>query len=351
MIAIENYRGTVDDLAEFVNTVWETDYGGKMPYPRVTPEYFDWQFRLSTDNPSNNLLAAYDGSTLAGVLLGTDYPFRSPEGMHPGSVWSWLSVSQQYRGRKLVKELDAERVRRQREIGSKLIVSYRYVGSRHSLTERPRQSTDAEKFHRKVGLWARVLDPKHFSDWHISRATRVLTKLTGWMLPTPKWKQSRTTIRDFQPADLDACVDLVNQSMTATVLAIHWDHDSLRHQLAGSPITETLVAESDGKILGLVNFHVLPFQARTVENVGCIDVIAFGAMPTFSRARLLNAALARMCERGAILAVKLRCGDTPALPMMQCRFLAMPADSYLVLQPVDKPLPIDRNARLHLLWR
>lgn len=351
MLPIENFRGTAGELAEFVNAVWEADYGGKMPFPRVTAEFFEWQFRLLTDRPSPYLLAAYDGAKPAAVLLGTDYPIRTAEGVQPGSLWSWLSIAPEYRGQKLAKALDRERVRRLREAGSRLIVSYRYFGSRHSLAERRDRSSEQDKFHRNVGLWVRVLDPMRFRGWLLSPLERFLTTLARPLLRVPRYDNSKTLVRRYEEGDLGDCLRLLNTSFESLPLAFQWDESTLAHQLVGSEIVETLVVESEGRVAGLVNYHLLPFQARTIENVGCIDLIAFGTLRTSARVRLLNAALARMRERGAVFAVKVRCGDTPRWPMMRARFLAMPADSHLVLQWVGDPLSLPRKAGLHLLWR
>lgn len=351
MISIEPFRGSAEELAGFVNAVWEADYAGKMPFPRVTVDYFNWQFRRSTERPSPNLLTAYDGDTPAGVLLGTDYPVRTPDGVLPGSIWSWLSVAADYRGRKLSKELDRARVETLRDAGGRLIVSYRYFGSRHSLAERPERSSERDKFHRKIGLWARVIDPKRFCAWHLNPVQRALTQLSRPFLRTPKFPKSKLNVRPYEAGDLADCLRLVESSFASTTLAIAWDEFTLAHQLAGGDVVETLVAEDDGRITGLVNFHLLPYQARTVEPVGCIDLLAFGTMSTPTRVRLLNAALARMRERGAIFAVKLRCGDASGWPMMRTNFVPMPADSHLVFQWVDEPTAIPRKAKLHLLWR
>ena len=131
-IEIETYRGSVEDLVEFVNRVWTHSYAGKMTFPSWMSNYFEWQFKLDSDPSRQNLIAAYDGPVLAGVLLGTNYPLRSPVGLHAGSHWSWLSIHPDYRSRGIAKLLDQERIVRQIAARSRLIVSYRYVGSRHS---------------------------------------------------------------------------------------------------------------------------------------------------------------------------------------------------------------------------
>src|ERR1700750_2253232 len=103
MIKIETYRGSIEELVEFVNHVWTHSYAGRMTFPSWTTKFFEWQLRLDSDPSRQNLIAAYDGSVLVGVLLGTSLPFRSPAGLHAGSLWSWLSIHPDYRGRGIAK--------------------------------------------------------------------------------------------------------------------------------------------------------------------------------------------------------------------------------------------------------
>ena len=350
-VSIDSYRGSAEELAEFVNEVWEHSYAGKMPFPHWTPAYLKWQLRIGANKDSRSLLAAYEGTRLVGVLLGTDYSFRTPGGIFPGSQWSWLSVHPEYRGKGIAKAFDRERIHRQEAAGSKLVVSYRYVGSRHSQAERPDKNFPAEKFHRKVGSSARVLDPTRFRKWRSNRVHGLLAQLAAPMARVPRPRGDDPQIREFSVGDLEACVRLLNASFSACVLAVHWDTETLRHQLCGSPLSQTLILEDKGTVSGLVNFHALPFQDRSVEQIGLFDLIAFGDISTDSKARLINAALSRMVELGIIVAVKLRCGDTTAWPMIRTRFILQPAQSFLVLQWIGDPVNVKSTARMHLLWR
>ena len=351
MVLIDTYRGSPDELAAFVNRVWEHSYAEKMTFPRWTPEFFQWQFRIGERENPQNLLAACEGETLVGVLLGADYSFRSPAGIHSGSHWSWLSVHPEHRGKGIAKALDEERVRRQRAAGSRLVVSYRYVGSRHSLAERPDRNSPSKKFHRKVGFWARVLNPPRFSRWNSNRLEGWLARLAAPMAHVPRTTSSDSIIREFATEDLDACLRLVAASYSSMMLAIHWDRDLLRHQLCGSPVGQTLILEENGSISGLVNFHILPFQDRSVENVGLFDLIAFGEGSVKSQVRLINAALTRMVTQDVILALKIRCGDAAVWPMIRARFIPQPAESFLVLQWIGDPVEIPSTAPVHVLWR
>ena len=348
---LDHFRGSAEELVTFVNEVWKQTYAGKMTFPCWTTPFFEWQFRLSSDSPRCNLIAAYDGSRLAGVLLGTSYPFRSPVGRHPGSQWSWLTVHPDYRDRGITKLLDQERTRRQFEAGSRLIVGFRYFGSRYSMSEQPRPGKENRKFNRKIGFWARVLDGSRFSEWHWNRCEGLLAKSTRRLFELREPRDPRAVMRRFEPRDIDACLELVRQSYGSLSLAIDWDHESLQHQLSGNSVPQTHVFEVDGKIIGFINFHILPFSARTVEKVAVIDMIAFGTSKNHAIVPCLNQSMCAMRDQGAVLALKVRSGDTPWWPLIRTHFVPQRADSFLVLQTVGDGYEISSSSPVHVLWR
>ncbi len=350
MVSIQTYAGSAEELADFVGMVWSRSYAGKMVFPRWTADYFRWQFRRDSIGGGDNLLAAYEGSTLVGVASGTEYSFRTPRGVIPGSHWSWLSVHPDHQGKGIAPALDRERIRRQQASGSELMVTYRYLGS-HSLAGRPNSKSPSKVFLKMLGFWARVLAPDRFARWHYSRLEGLLARMVGPLVRIRSSPANDSLIGDFLPQELDACLQLVQASQQAAALAIHWTPETLLHHLAGSPISQTLVLKESGKITGLVNFHVLPFQARTVENVGVFDLIAFRDATGFGQSRLINAALSRMMAQNAILALKLRCGDTSLWPMLRTVFVPHLPDHSLVLQWMNDPIEIPARSTMHLLWR
>jgi GNAT superfamily N-acetyltransferase len=350
-MTVGTFDGTAEELSALVQRMWTHSYAGKMSFPLWTPEYFRWQFRLDANGSRENLLAVTEGSQVVGVLLGTDYSFRVLDNVVPGSQWSWLSVDPAFRGRGIAPLLDEERVRRLKASHSQLIVSYRFVGSKHSLAERPNSKTPGKIFHKTLGFWARVLQPARFAKWHYSWFDGFLARLATPIAGVPKGHVSDSRIGVFTPADLDDCLSLVQESQQGAALAIDWTRGTLGHHLGGSPVSQTLVMREAGRVTGLVNFHVLPFQGRTVENVGILDIVAFRNSVGSGRARLINAALARMLDQGAVLALKLNCGDTDLSAMLQSLFVPQLPESALVLQWAGTPVPIPSKSRLHLLWR
>lgn len=332
MTRVETYHGTPEELADFVGSVWAESYAGKMVFPHWTAEYFRWQFRWIDRQAPDYLLAAYDGDRLAGVLLGTAFTFRTHAEVLPGAQWSWLSIHHDYRGQGITKALNEERIARHRAHQAPLCVSFRFFGSKHSQAEQLRENTPHKRFHRKIGNWARVIDAERFARWTYSSLEGLAARCTVPLAPRVRGIAPENSIRQFAADDLDACLKLLKQSQSKASLWIDWTRDQLAHQLGGSPVSQTLVLQDGESIDGLINFHILPMQAKTVENVAIIDLIAFGPVSIARQTQLLRTAISRMAEQQAILVIKPRLGETPLWPLLRLWFAPQPDSSYLVFQ-------------------
>ncbi len=349
-IAVATFRGTTSELQAFVERTWCDTYSGKMAFPVWSSDYFDWQFAQHDSQPDRRL-AVYRSSRLLGVLAGAGCRFQTPKEVLSGAHWSWLSVDSAVRGRGLAKLLDKRRFDIERSVSSDLVVSYRFTGSRHSLAERPSMRFPLKKFHNRIGFWARPLDCDRLRSWNINRVESALTRITAPVLPKLAASDYSGALRNFHAGDIGDCVALMQRETQRHALAILWDEKSLRHQLAGSPVTQTLVAETNGSAGGFINYHILPFQGRTREPVGVIDIVAIRELSPARQQALLLAALRQMRDQGAILALKLRCGDVSPRAMLRAGFIPRLPDSHVVLQWTNVARAIPRRGTLHVLWR
>jgi hypothetical protein len=352
MFAIRPYDGSPDDLARFVVETWRHDYAGKMTFPLWSADYLRWQLRLDDPAARHHQLAAYHEGRLVGALLGAPSRFRTPQGVLTGHHGSWLSIAPEFRSQGMVGQLTRERVRQQAEHGDGLVVGYRFVGSKHSLAERPDPTKLdlSRSFHAKLGFWARVLNAPRAARWNVAPFEAFLTRIGGPFTPDPKAPKT-DAIRPYRPDDLPACVAHLARTTAKLPLTIDWTPEDLAHQLAGSSLAQTWVYADGAEVRGLVNFHILPFLARTEEAVGVIDILSVDELSAANAARLTNAALKQMQDQGAILALKLRCGDCPWGTMLRTHFVPRLPDSWLVLQWIQAPQSIASNSNLHLLWR
>jgi len=342
---IGGFQGSQKQLAQFLSRCWSDTYLGRMPFPIWSEDYLTWQL---TD--PQRLLAAYQGERLAAVLLGTPFDFRVASETCSGAHWSWLSVSAEDQGHGLAKKLDHRRVTLERELGAKLIVSYRFTGSRHSKAERPHSKSPSKKFLRKFGLWIRPIDAGRMRKWNYNRMESALTQALIPLLPTGS-STVNGNIRKLTDEDVGSCATLLNEHTKHCAVSIAWTPERLKQHLLVNPFCHSLVMESHGRIIGLVAYHILEFQGRTREPVAIIDLIAFRGASFRQQRQLLLDTVRRVRDQGALFVVKLRSGDVPTALMTTAGFLMKPPDMHLVLQWVNQPAVVPRRKPLHLLWR
>jgi ribosomal protein S18 acetylase RimI-like enzyme len=352
VIEIRTFAGTPQELHEFVVSVWKESYDGQMAFPQWTAEYLDWQLDLGPGSSRDFVIAAYDGGRITGVLLACPFDFQTNAGVRGGILSSWLSIDPSFRGQGLVGRLKAEQARRLTERGGGLVFAYRYIGSRHSLSKPP---TDAdmqtgEWSTRKVGFWVRVLDARRAIAWYVDRANRVMTRLGSPFLLAPSAPKSSAVIRDYEPQDLPACLELVTSANAGRAFSIKWNTENLSRHCRGG-FGRCLVAERDGQVRGFVTFHVLPFQGRTVEPVGIIDVIAIDQLSGRERRAMIGSVLRRIAADGGILALRHWTGDAPVGAMLISGFIPLPRDSYEALRVIDGSPRVDLSGKQQILWR
>lgn len=341
------YSGPNTDLMQFVQSTWESDYRGKVTFPLWSADYFDWQFHQ--DLGANRRLCVRDAGALVGVLMGSPCRFRLGAAVLHGAHYSWLSVARSHRGRGLATTLDATRMQHEQQHAGDVIVSFRFTGSRHSLAERPdRQSP---KFQRPIGLWARPLSGSGLRRWNTSRAEGWLAWAGTPLTRSIRFPESSACLRPYQHLDLGQCLNIVTARNDRFAFTVDWDETLLQHQLGGSPVGQTLVWERQGVVRGFINFHVLPFCGRTVEPVAIIDMIEIDQLTPRDQSEFLRRCLQVMQQQGAIVALKLRCGDVSSRTMLLNGFTPRLRDSHLVLQTTAAPIRLPSRKPVRLLWR
>lgn len=347
---VRTWDGTAEELSKFVIGVWRDDYAGKMAFPLWTPDYLSWQ--LDFDNPEarEHLLAAYCDGQLAGVLLGWTFRCRRGDRTDPAILSSWLSVRPEFRGRGVVKALKVEQDARMQARGEGLIFAYRYFGSEYSLSKgpTPEQLASGKWDSRRVGFWVRIIAPLRASRWYPNKFQRWLTFIGAPFTRSPKPAHERFHIRPWTPNDLAASVKLL-RARPKIALSIDWDEQSLAKHCG--PFAKSLVAEVDGVVQGLVTWHVLNFVGATEEPVAIFDIIAIEGLPQRTQRAILNAALYDMKQQGAVLALKMKTGDSSALSMVQAGFIPWFSDSFETMHTVASPLTPILNRPHHVLWR
>jgi GNAT superfamily N-acetyltransferase len=347
---VRTYDGTAEELSKFVIGVWRDAYAGKMAFPLWTPEYLSWQLDFDSPEAREHLLAAWCDGQLAGVLLGWPFRCRRGDRTDPAVLSSWLSVRPEFRGRGVVKALKVEQDARMKARGDGLIFAYRYFGSEYSLSKGPtsEQLASGQWDSRRVGFWVRIISPLRAARWYPNKFQRWLTFLGAPFTRSPRPARDRDNIRPWKPADLADAVKLL-RARPQLALSIDWDEASLAKHCG--PFAKCLVAEVDGVVKGLITWHVLNFVGATQEPVAIFDIIATEGLPKSTQRAILEAALYDMKQQGAVLALKLKTGDSSTWSMIRAGFIPWFSDSFETAHSVASPLPPILDRPHHVLWR
>ena len=354
MLEVRPFEGTPEELSEFVVAQWQATYGGRMAVPHWSGDYFRWQLRMDEAESRPHLIAAYEGTRLAGVVPFFPMRFSLAGDGFGASQASWLSVSPDFRGQGVAgKMIECSRaLHRERDLRFQL--GFAYYG--HQTSKAPKfwrqsQATTTATI-RDAGFWVRVLAPGPAAEWNLSLFQQWLTRLTGPFLGTPRiHDRPGLVIRPAELRDVLPCLSLAEKATQQCDLRLVWDEASLSRQLGLRGFSHALVAERQGVVLGCITFHLLPIQGRTEALFGILDLVLVSELTPAERRDLLNSALVAMQNRGAIVALKLRVGDYPRSLFLDWGWLPRPSDSHVLVTWAGTPQALPSLHRIHVLWR
>lgn len=369
MLEYRPFDGSLEEFSQFVIATWESTYLGKMPVPQWSAEYFDWQLRLSEPENRNHLFAAYDGTQIAGALAMFPATFELHGKRISGAQGSWLSISNDYRGQGIAKDLHIASRKQLQQEERDVMLGFKYFGSRRSLGINFWKKMQQQKNTMpagEIGFWARVIDPRRAAKWNLNFWESKLTALATPVTFAPKVATlPNFSIRPVTSTDLPACAALAQSASTKCDLRLVWSEAELEHQFglkssqADGPVDCTsvkhlasgLVAEKDGKVCGCISYHVLPIRGQCVEPVGIIDLVFVDQLTRREQVALVNAALEQMQKAGAILALKTRTHDYPKGLFLRWGWVGKPAETQILLSWVDQSQEFSPVKSHQVLWR
>jgi predicted N-acetyltransferase YhbS len=354
MLEVRSYEGSPEELSDFVFTQWRASYGGRMAVPRWTGDYFRWQLRMDEPEQRRYLVAAYDGTRLAGVVPYFPMQFHLDGEAIAASQASWLSVSPDFRGQGVAGKLIESSRTLHREQGLRFQLGFAYYG--HQSSQAPkfwlRKQTATTAAIRKVGFWVRVLDPPRAAAWNPDSFQHWVTRLTAPFCGIPRiLSRPGLVIRPAEPRDLQGCLNLAEQSTRHCRLRLLWDEESLGRIMGLHGFSQSLVAEESGELRGCISFHFLPLVGRTEELFGIMDLVLVSRLSPAARVELLNSALLSMKQQGAVTAMKLRVADYPRGLFTRLGWIPRPSDSHVLITWAGAPEQLPRLGRMHILWR
>jgi hypothetical protein len=149
-------------------------------------------------------------------------------------------------------------------------------------------------------------------------------------------------VRPYRAGDLQQCAQILDRASSDIDWALIWSAEQLQNQLESS-LSGTFVFEGDGRVRGMVNYHLLLLQGREPVRTALIDLWADDGLTGAQRARLLSHLCTDLRERDMHLVMALRCAMMPAGAFAANLFLPTPAQfqmgALFTGGPVPLPLP------------
>lgn len=353
-IEVRTYDGDAQKLSQFVVKNWLATYLNKVTVPDWSPDYFDWQM-TGTDYPDRHfLLSAWKGTQLVGTTLAMPFPLWLNGHQVDAVQGSWFAVDPEFRRQGIGLKLSSEMNRRQKERNLYGRLGYMFEDSKQSLGPKFWKSGQTNtQFIRKMYLWARVLNGNAVCQWTNKAVDKFLLNMLPSMIYNVGNPPSESSVRDFKKEDLESCQELINQQAKKTDLAILWTSNRLLQQLNFPGITQTLVMEREGHVVGFLNFHLIGLFLKGRIDSAIIDLFACDQLTSTESNRLLVAALQRMKQLGVDLALMREFAAQPYSSLLKARFIPQFSDSRLMLNrsSTQQEPVLKQSRKIQILWR
>jgi hypothetical protein len=330
-VSIEPFRGDFEGLEQMAHASWRDEYG-QASFPNFyRPAFLHYLFDRIPGDKRDMLLGAYkDGEIVAFLAnLPESFHFR---GKTYDAVYSCLLV---VRKELLRKGLALDIIRAAVEINRKkygLDFSLLTLETGHRSTLMMNKLIAGghriEKV-RRSGVMVRILDLDRVdASEGLKGYEKAAIRLLGAHRP-PK-PAPGVDLREYRPADLDACHALLERYKDTVRLALAWDKKDLAVELDYPDVAQTLVWEKDGRVQAMINFVRHDQLGKQVERYAWINHVAFPDLSPAERSAFIRAYLGRIREDGYIATIDFSKRGWPAGPFYRARFIPYPRAVNLV---------------------
>jgi hypothetical protein len=330
-VSIEPFRGDFEGLERMAHASWRDEYG-QASFPNFyRPAFLHYLFDRIPEDKRDVLLGAYKDGEIVAFLANLPETFHF-QGKIYDAVYSCLLV---VRKEFLRKGLALDIIRAAVELNRKkygLDFSLLTLETGHRSTLMMNKLIDEGQRIEKVrrsGVMVRILDLDRVdASEGLKGYEKAAIRLLGAHRP-PK-PEPGVGLRDYRPADLDACHALLERYKDSVRLALAWDKKDLAVELDYPDVARTLVWEKDGRIQAMINFVRHDQLGKQVERYAWINHVAFPDLSPAARAAFIRAYLARIREYGYIATVDFSKRGWPAGPFYRARFIPYPRAVNLV---------------------
>ncbi|MBM3305329.1 MAG: GNAT family N-acetyltransferase [Candidatus Aminicenantes bacterium] len=329
-IVIEPFRGEYEALERMAHASWRDEYG-QASFPNFyRPAFLHYLFDRIPADKKDHLIGAYKDGECIAFLANLPRKFQFRERVY-NAIYSCLLVTRREHLRQGVAlALIRAAVEGNRKYGYDFSLLTLETGHRSTkmMNKFRAEGCSIERI-RKSGVLARILDlGRVAASENLKGYEKAAVRLIrGHRRPKPA---PGVSLRDFRPADLDACHALLDRYRETAPLARVWDKEELAVELAWPDVSRTLVLEKDGRVRAMINFIVHEHLGHTIERWAWINHVAFHDLSTSERAAFLRAYLSLIKSEGFVGTVDFTKRGWPAGPFYRAGFFPYPRSVNLV---------------------
>jgi GNAT superfamily N-acetyltransferase len=329
-LSIEPFRGDYEGLERMAHASWRDEYG-QASFPNFyRPAFLRFLFDRIPADRRDLLLGAYKDGEIVGFLANLPEKFHFEGQVRSGVYSCLLVVRKEYLRKGLALEIIRTAVDLNKKYGFDFSLLTLETGHR-STKMMGKFIAEGQRIERirKSGVMARVLDLDRVDGAEgLKGYEKAAIRLLGVHRP-PKAAPG-VDLRDYRPADLDACHALLDRYKDTVRLALAWDKKGLAVELDTPEVARTLVWEKDGRVQAMINFVRHDQLGKTVEPYAWINHVAFPDLSPAERTAFLRAYLTRIKADGFAATIDFTKRGWPAGPFYRARFIPFPRAVNLV---------------------
>jgi hypothetical protein len=205
------------------------------------------------------------------------------------------------------------------------------------------------RFLFKFGSWIKILNPSAMARAGIEPFERWGARLMGPVLKRTLFRDDRF-LRPYRTGDLAACAHLLERATCDMDWALVWSEERLSRQLEGT-LAQTFVFERNDEVLGLVNYHLLPWQGREPLRIAMLDLWAAPDLKRLEQASMLGSVCHGLRDHDVDAVVCFRSAMFPSAAMLSNAFVPLPARDHVVALFPQPQVPLTPPKTWNILLR
>jgi GNAT superfamily N-acetyltransferase len=317
-IKIEDFRGDLEGLEKMAHSAWRDEYGIESFPNLYRPEFLRFVFDRIEDK--NHLIAAYRGDEIVSFLANLPRHYSIDGKIFKGVYTCLLVTRKELLRQGIASALIHEALLLNEKAHYDLSIYALEKGHRSTqLVKKLEETGNPVQWLKRNGVIARVLDLKRAAS---SEGLKTWEKAAIRIIGASRAPKKRVSVplREYRTEDLDRCLTLLNQYADKIRVALVWDREDLRLELAHPDVSQTVLYEKDGKVEGLINFIYHDHLGKTKERWAWINHVAYPALSSRERREFVEAFLCYIQETGCLGAVEWSRKYYPMVPLYRNRF-------------------------------